>query len=121
MRRILFFCSLFLFLGVIKAQTVGRSDTIHVVHYEINLQITDFVNKTISGHTTLKLTPRMDHLNAINLDLLALNVDSIQLNHSETLAFTHDDTLIQISLNSPIMIGDTLELSVFYQDRKSVV
>lgn len=114
MRRILFFCSLFLFLGVIKAQTVGRSDTINVIHYEINLEITDFVNKSISGYTTLKLTPRMDNLNTINLDLLALNVDSVRLNQAETLAFLHNDTLIRISLNNPIMIGDTLELSVFY-------
>ncbi|MDD2413437.1 MAG: hypothetical protein PHR79_11045, partial [Bacteroidales bacterium] len=100
MRRVLFFCSLFLLLGVLKAQTVGRSDTINVIHYEINLEITDFVNKSISGYTTLKLTPKMDNLNTINLDLLALNVDSVRLNQAETLAFLHNDTLIRISLNN---------------------
>lgn len=114
MRSVLFFFSLFLFSGVLKAQMEGRSDTIHVVHYEINLEITDFVNKSISGYTTLTMTPKMDDVNTINLDLLALNLDSIRLNHSETLAFTHNDTLIRISLNHPIVIGDTIELSVYY-------
>ncbi len=107
-------CFNFIFIGVNFAQTIGRSDTISVVHYDINLEIIDFVNKSISGYATLTITPKMDNLNTINLDLLALNVDSVLLNHNEVLGFTYNDTLIQVSLNNPIMISDTIELSVYY-------
>lgn len=111
---LLFFCSIFSSLDALRAQTVGRSDTLNVIHYEINLEITDFANKFISGYATLTMTPRMDNVNMINLDLLALNVDSVRLNQLEMLAFSHNGTWLQIPLNDPIMIGDTIQLSVYY-------
>lgn len=107
-------CFNILFIGAVNAQTIGRSDTIHVAHYDIHLEITDFVNQYMSGHTTLSITPRMDNVNVINLDLLALTVDSVKLNHQQLLSFTHNDTLIRITLPSSLMINDTIELSVYY-------
>ena len=37
-----------------------RSDTIDVLNYTINLNITDFTNATIAGNTQVKFTPKQN-------------------------------------------------------------
>jgi len=57
-----------------------RSDTIDVLKYTINLDITDFINKKIKGNTVVRFTPKMNNQSKISLDLLKMTIDSIKQN-----------------------------------------
>lgn len=89
------------------------ADSIHVISYNIHLSITDFVNNSIGGYTTLIITPRVNGIDAILLDLLALHIDSVQFNNTANI-FSYNDTLLKVPLGIPIDLGDTVEVKVFY-------
>lgn len=99
--------------GVEAQATNLRSDTIDILHYHIQLDITDFTGHTVDGFTTLTFTPRMNGVTEINLDLLALTVDSIKIG-ATALSFTYDDTLIKATLPVTMNIGDTSDITVWY-------
>lgn len=91
----------------------SRSDTVDIIKYQINLDITDFKNKTIKGNCVVSFTPRINALNFLNLDLLMFKVDSITANGSK-LNYSYNDTLLKITLPKTMTIGDTTSLRVYY-------
>ena len=103
-----------LYVYQLSAQTIGRSDTLDVLHYDIHLGITDFLNKSISGNTIITITPLMNSISVINLDLLALNVDSIYIDDVKNTNYSYNDTLIRITLSNPINISDTIKTNIYY-------
>ncbi len=90
-----------------------RSDTIDILDYEIHLDISDFSGKTLSGFTQVNFTPKMSNVSTLRLDLLRFNIDSITLNNTN-LAYTYNDTLVQINLGANYGIGDMLNVLVYY-------
>jgi hypothetical protein len=91
-----------------------RSDSIDVLKYTINLDITDFSGKRIKGNCIVKFVPKLNNIDHINLDLLKLTVDSVKISGT-LLSFNYNDTLLKINLDSSIIPGDTTEVQVFYQ------
>ncbi|GAB4135771.1 MAG: hypothetical protein Fur0041_10030 [Bacteroidia bacterium] len=91
----------------------SRSDTIDILHYFIQLEITDFTNNTIKGFTTIRFTPLMNNVNILPLDLLQLNIDSIKTANS-ICSYSYDDTLLHVTLPATYNIGDTVETTVWY-------
>ncbi len=115
MKKIIFsYITILTFIYQLSAQTVGRSDTLDVLHYDIHLQITDFTDKSISGNTILTITPRMNSIHVVNLDLLALQIDSILIDGTKTTNFSYNDTLIRITLGNSININDTIRTNIYY-------
>ena len=96
-----------------EKSTTLHSDSIDVLHYTINLNITDFTTHTITGNTELQITPVVDNVNNIALDLLQLTVDSVQINGTTT-TFYYNDTLLNISTLAMIGQTDTVLVKVFY-------
>ncbi len=96
---------------VLKSQSIG--DSLHAVHYEIHLDEINTQDKTISGFTTVKLTPLSDVM-GISLELINLNVDSVFID-GEATSFTHDDGIVQMNLIETFSVGDTIEAKVYYQ------
>lgn len=90
-----------------------RSDTIDVLHYHVNLMITSVTSSPISGFTAVKVTPKMNGVATLSLDLLELTVDSIVLN-SNQLTYSYNDTLLKINLGATYNIGDTFTVKVAY-------
>lgn len=91
-----------------------RSDTINILKYTINLQITDFsAPDTIWGNTQVQFTPKINNINTISLDLLRMTIDSIRKNNS-LLSYSYNDTLLIINLPSNNNIGDTSVVTVYY-------
>ncbi len=90
-----------------------RSDTMDILKYTINLNVTSFIDSTISGNTIIKFTPKLNSVNTINLDLLMLTIDSVKSNIS-TLSYQYDDTLLSVNLPQLYNIGDTSSLTVYY-------
>jgi aminopeptidase N len=98
-----------------QAQTNNqRSDTIDILKYTINLNITDFTNNTISGNTIVRFAPKLNNISTIILDLLELTLDSVKMNNS-ILTTTYNDTLLKINLPFTHNTTDTSEITVYYQ------
>jgi len=114
----LFFCLISSTLFV-KAEnntfTKAIGDSIHAVHYEIHLENIDCVAKTIEAFTNIKLTPKVDNLDFVCLQLKELSVDSLFVENEKIVNFTHENTLLTIPLIDNINIGDTIDVLVYYQ------
>ncbi len=90
-----------------------RSDTVDILKYTINLDITSFVDSTISGNTQVKFTPKVNGVNKLNLDLLMLTIDSIKSSNT-VLTYLYNDTLIEVDLPATYNVGDTTNITVYY-------
>ncbi len=93
-----------------------RSDTIDILKYTINANITDFVKDTIRCNTIVKFKPKLNGQNKIRLDLLKMFVDSIKLNTTK-LTFTYNDTVIKVNLPLSYNTTDTVDIVVFYHGK----
>lgn len=91
-----------------------RSDTIDVLKYTINLDITDFANQKIKGHTIVRFAPKINNQNKISLDLLKMQIDSITINNT-LLSYAYNDTLLRVNLPAALNTADTVNLKVYYQ------
>ena len=117
----LIFSTTKLFTQTQKANSKAlKSDTIDILHYDINLDIVHLSKKTIKGFTDLEITPLMSNVSNISLDLLELNVDSIFVNNNNIPAFFYNDTLLRIPLSSSINQNDTIFLRVYYHGQPIV-
>ena len=107
-----------LFCGNLFAQTSAiynlRSDTVDVLHYEVNLNITDFAGKSIAGNTKIKMSPKMFSVNSVSFDLLSLTVDSVMYN-GVALTFLYNSPLLVAYFSSPILDADTIDVIVYYR------
>ena len=90
------------------------SDSIDVLHYSINLDIIYLSKKSISGYTDLLITPKINGLSSIKLDLMQLNVDSIFMANQSIVNWNYNDTLLSFSLLNNMNIGDTVLCRVYY-------
>ncbi|MBU1718953.1 MAG: T9SS type A sorting domain-containing protein [Bacteroidetes bacterium] len=98
----------------LSAREPNRSDTLDVTHYDIRLNITNMLSKSIDGYTTLYITPTNAAINHVNLDLLHLTPDSIFVGQTNISNFGYNDTLLQIPLTAPVNPGDTIDVTVYY-------
>ncbi|MGQ9847443.1 MAG: M1 family aminopeptidase [Bacteroidales bacterium] len=108
-----FLISLFIWFSTNHLKA-SHSDSIDVVHYDIHLEITDFVNQTISGYVELTVVSKINNLNQVNLDLLEMIIDSITVNDIKIPAFTYDGRTVQIPLPSIVNTNDTIRIAIFY-------
>ena len=69
----------------------NRSDTIDILNYQINLDMTNMGAQMINGNCVITFTPKINGVTYIGLDLQELTVDSITSN-GNLLTFTHNDT-----------------------------
>ena len=90
-----------------------RSDTFDILKYTINLDISDFANQKIKGHTIIKFKPKLNGLNNLPLDLLKMTIDSITQN-SVLLSYSYNDTLLRVNLQSALNTTDTSNVIVYY-------
>ncbi len=106
------------FSGNIFSQSIkspGASDSIDIIHYDLNINLVYLSQKKISGVAEIAFVPKLTGINNISLDLLKLNVDSVKVNASLA-NFNYNDTVIRITTpqNKGIPSGDTAYLTVYY-------
>ncbi len=112
MKRLFYLLTfVFVFTFSVKA---SHFDSIDVVHYEITLEITDFANQMIYGYTELKIVPKILPLDAINLDLLEMIIDSVMVNDQKVVNIQYDDRTLQIPLQPAATTYDTITVVVYY-------
>lgn len=91
-----------------------RSDSIDVLHYSIDIDVTNYAGKSIKANTTVRFTPMMDGLEWILLDLKSLTVDSV-IFEGNTIAFNYDGNIITSFFGKALDRGKNYELIVYYQ------
>ena len=108
MKKVLFILLTTLSVNVF-AQNI--SDTLHVAHYDLNLDFTDFSNHQLYACANLYLVTRVPSLSNITLDLQDLTVDSVIIQNQQVL-FNQQNNKLIIHYNSTL--GDTTLASVYY-------
>ena len=91
-----------------------RSDSLDITHTHLTLQLTDFANQILQGEADISFTVKVDNLTIVDLDLESLTVTTASLN-GEDLAYTHDGTLLRVTLNDVYNENDTFELHIEYE------
>lgn len=102
-------------LHQVKSSTTDnlRSDTINILNYTVDLDITDYINQTILGSCEIDFVSLKNGINTLSLDLLKLTVDSIK-SSTQTLTFNYNDTLLVVQLSNTLNQDDTSAFTVFY-------
>jgi aminopeptidase N len=94
-------------------ETIARSDTFDILHYDIQLDVTDYGGSTIKGITTVDFRALQPDLTHIRFDLFELTVDSV-VSPSGPLTFTYDGQFLRVALPATMAEGDEAELTVYY-------
>lgn len=108
MKKLLFMLLNALLFCAAQAQNV---EEFHVVHYDLNLDLTDFTHHTISGMATLTIVPSATTISHIALDIQGPVVDSLWVNH-QIVQFTQSNN--QVVINHTLAVGDTALVEVRY-------
>lgn len=115
---------LFLIFGFMIQSTFAQKsfarDSIDVLKYYISIDSIDCANKILSGNTLVVFQPRVDQLRHIPLDLLGFTIDSLFVNGASQTTYSYNDTLLVISSSTPIDLGDTANVRVFYHGTPAI-
>lgn len=93
--------------------SILRSDTIDILHYEIDIDVTNYGQQSISAATTITFSPLEPDRESIILDLYQLTVDSVKQDEI-LLDFTYDDELLQVYFNESPAVGEEHQITVYY-------
>ena len=94
-------------------ETIARSDTFDILHYDIALDLTDYNGQTIKGATTVTFTARMADQAFIRFDLLDLTVDSV-VDAGGPMSFGYDGQFLRVDLEEAPLVGEEHALMVYY-------
>ncbi len=100
-------------IGLSQSANIGIGDTIHAIHYSINLNEINTSNQTISGFTDILITPLVSTLDYLPFELLNLTTDSVFIN-GDIKSFNHNDDRITIFLDNTIAEIDTVSVRIYY-------
>ncbi len=90
-----------------------RSDTIDILHYDIDLEVLNFWTGVIQSTCEIRFTPKMNNVNEMTLDLLDHNVNQVLLDGTDA-DYSFDGRFLIVNFDSPINPGDTMTVSVSY-------
>jgi len=104
---------LFILLSIsFSAFCQSRTDSIHIAHYDIHLNISNLSQHQINGYTILYLVPKISGITTFNLDLQGLSVDSVHKNNI-SVPFVYSSP--QIMISTPTLTPfDTQYVKVYY-------
>ncbi|MBK9175633.1 MAG: M1 family metallopeptidase [Flavobacteriales bacterium] len=95
-------------------ETIARSDTFDIRHYEISLDVTDYGGQYLKASTTITYAARMDGQSSIRFDLQGLQVDSVT-DGDGALPYTYDGQFLRVDLGTAPAIDEERQLMVHYQ------
>jgi aminopeptidase N len=90
-----------------------RSDTINVLDYKMNLDLTQMSSQIIFGECRVKFESKMDNIDGISLDLLQFTIDSVKQG-GNTITYSYNDTLLRAYLGNTLMQNDLDSVTVYY-------
>ncbi|MBO4645272.1 MAG: T9SS type A sorting domain-containing protein [Bacteroidales bacterium] len=109
--------TLILLLSGWSVMAQDRTDSLHIEHYNIHLNITDFTNRQIYGYADLTAVAKVNELTSVRLDLKSLTVDSVWVNGVTDSIFYQSGIHLDIPLADTMQQGDTALIRVYYHGR----
>ena len=94
-------------------ETIARSDTFDILHYDISLDLTTYQASAFKAVTEVRFAPRLADQTHIRFDLYQLTVDSVN-DANGPLAFTHDGAFLDVQLGAAGAVGEERALTVYY-------
>lgn len=95
-------------------QTIARSDTFDILHYDISLDVTRVQDQWLSGACAVTFTPRLPGQTSIRFDLYDLIVDSVT-SGSGVHPHAYDGEFLTVDLLGAPAVGEQRTLTVHYQ------
>lgn len=95
------------------AETIARSDTFDILHYDIHLDVTNYAGAMIKGATTVSFEALMPDRPFIRFDLFDLTVDSVT-EAGEQRSFSYDGAFLKVDLPVAPPVGEERALTVHY-------
>jgi aminopeptidase N len=102
-----------------RRASAERSDTIDIIHYDIDLDVTRFSQSILYGTCAVSFRAKMENINSINLDLLDLFIDSIE-SDAGNLNFTRSGFNVHVEWPETMIVSDTNTLTVHYRGNPTV-
>jgi aminopeptidase N len=93
--------------------TDPRSDSVDILHYDLDLRIPNLNTPWIGGACTVRLVPRLPGVQHLRLDLEGLSVDSVKAGAAH-LSYEHLGPALHLQLPAPLGPADTLSVTVWY-------
>lgn len=93
--------------------SILRSDTIDITHYEIDIDVTAYSSQSISAATTITYQAIEPNVESILLDLFELEVDSVTQNGAP-LTYNYDGETLQVYFPDSPEVGVESDLTVYY-------
>lgn len=90
-----------------------RSDSIDIINTDLKIDVSNFGAKVLYGQADINFSAKVNNVSYIRLDLLMLTIDSVKAG-GNLLSYTYNDTVIAISLLSPMTIYQQQTVSIFY-------
>ncbi|MFW6020293.1 MAG: M1 family aminopeptidase, partial [Bacteroidales bacterium] len=97
----------------IYGQQPAATDSMDIIHYDINLDLVHLSRENLSGYTEADVLPKTLQQKNLYFDLLGLNVDSVLIN-GQPKSFQYNDTLLSIPAANIISQGDTISTKIYY-------
>ncbi|MEO8588707.1 MAG: M1 family aminopeptidase, partial [Flavobacteriales bacterium] len=94
-------------------ETIARSDTFDILHYDIAIDVTRYSAHTIFAATTVDYRALMPDQTYIRFDLLSLVVDSVT-SPDGPLTFAYDGSFLRVDLPVAPVVGEEHALTVHY-------
>lgn len=93
---------------------IERSDTFDILHYDINIDATNYAGKILKGKTTIHFKAKMDNLNTIRFDFTTMNINSVERLGDGPLFYTYNDPFVDIHLNKTLDTGQEDSITITY-------
>lgn len=94
-------------------ETIARSDTFDILHYDIHLDLTSPQAAAFKAFTTITFTPLLADQQHIRFDLFQLTVDSV-VHADGPLTFSHDGQFLTVQADAPFNVGGEYQVTVHY-------
>jgi len=91
----------------------AKSDTFDILDYDIFLNLYRIAQREFKAEARIKVNPKINGANRLNLDLWKLQVDSVKFPGTGG-SYTYNDSLLQIDFSQNLNPGDTTSVWIYY-------
>lgn len=92
----------------------ARSDSLDVLHYTVALDMTQHEEAWVTGHCVVQFRAKKEGVQALPLDLLQMQVDSVLLGQ-QPLEYDYNDTLLTVYLADPLKKDALQQVTIYYK------
>src|SRR4030042_3422309 len=100
-----------------EIQRIDSTHSYDVLHYLIDIDL-PMTSRYVAGAVTISCRSNQNNLNAVDLHLLGLNVDSLKVD-GVTTTYNHNGETLLVNLPTPMNLNDSFDIMVGYSGTAS--